>query len=134
MQLGLLFHPPRPDIDPASLCDDEERRVLATLLWGKENAQKVDELAKEARVHPRKFQEIIQHLIRKHQVPVGTSMGEPYGNYLIDSDEDLEATHQLLRTRGISILVTCAALKKMHVRRYLELVQANLDVLIEEIT
>ncbi len=132
MQLGILFHPPRPDLDPSSLCDDEERAVLATLRWGKEHARQIPDIAREAGVTSRKAQKIVQHLLLEHHIPVGTSMGDPAGNYLIESAEDLDHTVLLLRARGISNLVRAAALKKTTVRQYLEMVQADLEEILKE--
>lgn len=126
MNLGPLFDVPRPELDPDGLCDAEDRAVLRALRWGRQQARQIPEIAAEAGVTGRRAQTIIQHLLLDHHVPIGTSMGEPAGNYLIEDEQDLSATVELLRRRGISNLVRAAALKKMTLRRYLETVQHDL--------
>jgi len=103
----------------SGLCGPEEEAVALALRWGRENARRVADLAAEAGLSPRHAQELIQHLLLKHHVPVGTAMAEPFGNYLINSDEDLAETVSLLRSRGLSNLVRAAALKRMSLRRFL---------------
>ncbi len=55
-------------------------------------------------------------------------MSEPFGNYLIDSDAELEQTAELLRTRGISNLARAAALRRMSLRQFIEHVQHRLEL------
>lgn len=106
----------------------EERAVYETLRAGAEQALQVPELAKRTGIPARQVQSIVEKLILEYSIPIGTSMRPPYGNFLIESPEDLEATVELLQTRGISNLVRAAALKKMTLRQYLEEVQVELEL------
>ncbi len=106
----------------------EERAVFYALRTGAENARKIDEIAEETGIADREVRAITSRLILDSSVPIGTSMRPPYGNYLIDSPEDLSATVELLRTRGISNLVRAAALKKMTLEQYLQEVQTDLEL------
>lgn len=125
-QLALAFDQPRPALDLSSLCDESEAAVARALRWGRARARQVGEIAAEAGLPERQTQEVIQHLLFDHQLPIGTSMAEPFGNYLIDSAEELEQTVRLLRTRGITSLARAAALKRMTLEQYLRLVQGEL--------
>lgn len=127
-QFGLFLETSRPQLDPRQLCSDEERAVAAALQWGRAGARQVGAIAAEADVPARKTQTLIEHLILDHRWPIGTSMGQPAGNYLIDTAEDLEATVALLRTRGISTLQRAAALKRMTLEEFLRHVQTTLDL------
>jgi hypothetical protein len=71
-------------------------------------------------------QDLIDQLIHEHGWPIGTSMREPFGNYLIDSAADLEATVELLRSRGLSNLVRAAALRRMPLQRLIAEIQTDL--------
>lgn len=106
----------------------EERLVYEALRTGAENARQIKTLAEETGIPGRQVQAIVETLILEYQVPIGTSMRPPYGNYLIDSAAELEATVELLRVRGISNLVRAAALKKMTLAMYLEEVQVELEL------
>lgn len=130
-QLAFHLDATRPVLDIAALGDDE-RALARALRWGRANARQVRELAAEAGIPARRAQDVIDHLIHEHGWPIGTSMREPFGNYLIDSAEDLSATVELLRARGISNLARAAALRRMSVRRLLEEIQA--DMLLERRT
>lgn len=113
-------------IDPARLCDDAERAVYATLRPGRDGARSVPAIAHETGLSTREVQSVVSHLILGHSAPIGTSMGKPAGNYLIDSPADLEATTELLRTRAIHQLMRVAALQKMTMARLLEEIQPEL--------
>lgn len=106
----------------------EERAVFYALRLGAAHARQIRDLADETGIPGRQVQAIVERLILEYQVPVGTSMRRPYGNYLIDQPEDLKATVELLRVRGISNLVRAAALKRMTLRQYLQEVQAELEL------
>ncbi|HEX8276066.1 MAG TPA: hypothetical protein VF615_25740 [Longimicrobiaceae bacterium] len=127
-QLALYLDTTRPQLYPADLCSDEERAVAAALRWGSAAARQVPEIAAAAGLPARRVQTIIKHLVDDHGWPVGTSMSAPFGNYLIDSAAELDQTVELLRTRGISILARAAALNRTSLRRFLEKVQADLDL------
>ena len=124
-QLAFPMEPPRVDL--AALCSDEERRVARVLRWGRESAQQVPTISELTEIPARKVQEIIEHLIHEHALPIGTAMSRPFGNYLIDSADDLQQTVGLLHTRGISNLARAAALRKMSLRRYLAEIQLELE-------
>lgn len=125
-QFALAFGLARPRLDPASLCDADEAAVARALRWGRMQARQVADLAAEAGLPGRRCQDVIQHLLLDHQWPIGTAMAEPFGNYLIDSAEELEQTVGLLRTRGISNLARAAALKRMTLDQYIRAVQTEL--------
>lgn len=124
-QFALHLDVTRPHLSRAGF-GDEERAVADALRWGRANALQVREIARLARLPMRRTQDVIDRLLREHGWPIGTSMAEPFGNYLIDSAEELEATVELLRTRGISNLTRAAALKGMSLRRFIESVQPEL--------
>lgn len=125
-QLALHLDSTRPVLSWASL-DAEESAVARVLGWGRANALQVREIAAAARLPVRRTQKVINRLIHVHHWPVGTSMTEPHGNYLIDSAEDLEATVHLLRTRGIGELARAAALSRRALIDYMNDVQTSLE-------
>lgn len=116
----------RPTI-PLQDLDDEERAVVGALDWGRPNARPVPEAALAAQLRPRKYQRIVEHLVHVHGIPIGTSMGTPFGNYLIDDPEELRRVEELLRGRGISLIARAAALRRFDLRRYLETIQTQMD-------
>jgi hypothetical protein len=124
-QLALLLDTTRPALDFAGLSDDE-LAVGRALRWGRASARQVREVAAETGIPARRVQDLIDELIHAHGWPIGTSMREPFGNYLIDSAADLEATVALLRTRGISNLVRAAALRRMPLQRLIAEIQTDL--------
>lgn len=132
MQTRMEFASTRFTLDLEQLSNDEERAVMRALRYGRSAARSVPTLAEETGLPPRRVQSIVKHLIFRHGVPVGTSMGRPAGNYLIDDPEDLEATTELLRVRAIQSLARVAALQKMNHRRLLEEIQPELDAVVQE--
>ena len=124
-QLALHLDATRPELDVEGL-DADELAVARALRWGRANARQVRAIAADAGLPARRAQEVIDQLIHAHGYPIGTSMAEPYGNYLIDSAEDLAYTVELLRVRGISNLARAAALRRMAVASYIAEVQADL--------
>lgn len=127
-QLALNFDLPHAALDVSSLCDADEQAVARALRWGRARARQVPDIAREARVHSRRVQDLVLHLLLEHHWPIGTAMSEPYGNYLIDSAAELEETVALLRTRGISTLARAAALQRMSLKLYLVEVQTQLGL------
>lgn len=124
-QTSLAFPSTRFTLDPATLQSDEERAVYRALRVGRENARKVPDLAAEAGVSPREFQKVVERLVLERGVPIGTAMSRPFGNYLIDTADELAATVDLLRARGIQNLRRAAALKGMSFARYMAEVQTE---------
>lgn len=122
-----------PALDLFALCNPEEIAVANQLRTGRARALKVETIAAEAslalgrKISGRRVQTILLHLIEAHRVPVGTSMREPFGNYLIDDAEDLRQTVELLKVRGIDNLVRAAALRKITLARLLAEVQMELE-------
>jgi hypothetical protein len=106
----------------------EERKVYRALGYGAENARQIPALASATGIGGRQVQSLVESLILDHHVPVGTSMSKPYGNYIIDTSEDLRATVQLLRDRGISNLVRAASLLGLEVKLYLARVQTEMEI------
>jgi hypothetical protein len=127
-QFALFLEATRPVLSLDALCSDEERAVARALRWGRAGARQIRAIAADAGVGSRRAQEIVDHLIHTHRWPIGTSMSEPFGNYLIDSPADLEQTVELLRARGISNLARAAALKRMTVGEYLRAIQSDLNL------
>lgn len=127
-QLGFILDTTRPELNLAELCCDEERAVARAIRWGASYARQVPDIAHHAGLKPRKAQAIIKHLVDDHAWPIGTSMREPFGNYLIDSATELEQTSALLRVRGISMLARAAKLNRTSLRLVLERLQAELDL------
>jgi len=128
LQTALSF-PTGSPIHPLPFsASEEERAVFYALREGAANARQIKDLAEETGLSGRQVQSIVETLILEYHVPIGTSMRAPFGNYLIDSAEDLEATVELLRTRGISNLVRAAALKKLTLEAYLQEVQVQLEL------
>lgn len=125
---GLVAPPERPLIRARDLCSLTEVRVYEALAWGSEKARRVNVLAAEAGLSTRALQDVLDHLVFDHHVPVGTSMKDPYGNYLIESTEDLEKTVQLYTRRGLHSLAKAGGLRRESLRRFLAHVQRNLDL------
>lgn len=127
-QLALAFDLARPRLDPDSLCDGDEAAVARALRWGRASARQIAEIGAAAGLPGRRVQDVIQHLLLDHQWPIGTAMSAPFGNYLIDSAEELEQTVALLRVRGISNLARAAALQRMTLAQYIRAVQTELQL------
>lgn len=117
----------RPLFDPEGLTPDQ-LRVAQALGRGREEARRIADLATETGLSDRDVQSIVEDLILKHHVPVGSSMRPPYGNYLIVDREDLDRTETLLRDRAIKGLRRAAALKGMAVQDYMRRVQTSLPL------
>lgn len=116
----------RPKLPLAEL-SSEEQAVVAALEWGRENARLIPEAAAAAGLPPRRYQRTVEHLVHVHGIPIGTAMGPPHGNYLVDDPEELARVEELLRRRGISLIARAAALRRFGLRRYLSEIQTALD-------
>ena len=123
----LAFPLARPSIDENGMSSDEIR-VVRALEWGSEQAKQIEELAEECAMPGRKVQQIVRRLREEHAVPIGSSMGRPFGNYLVDDPEELAKCYALFRARGLSNLTQAAKLKGQSLKRYLEEVQTELPV------
>lgn len=126
-QLDLTLPPPRAPIPWAAL-NAEETAVANALRWGRRGARQVRDLARDAGIPSRRLQDVIERLVCEHKVPVGTSMTEPYGNYLIDNPTELNATVNLLQMRGVSSLQRAAALRGISTRQMIAQVQVDLNL------
>lgn len=124
-QLALHLDATRPDL-PLGDLDAEEMAVVRALPWGRASARQVREIARAAGIPARRVQELVRHLLHEHGIPIGTTMEAPYGNYLIDTAEDLARTVALLRKRGLSNLARAAALKRQALGRFLGEIQRSL--------
>ncbi|HEX8321000.1 hypothetical protein [Longimicrobium sp.] len=124
-QLALHLDTTRPALSWDQL-DPDEAAVARVLQWGRANALQVPEIASAAGLPRRRTQEVIRRLVCDHAWPVGTSMTEPHGNYLIDSADELEATYNLLRGRGLEHLQRAAALKRMSLQDMIRAVQTEI--------
>lgn len=125
-QASIEFPATRFRLDPSALSDPRERAVYLALRRGRENARRVPDIAAEAGLTSRETQSVIERLVLERGIPVGTSMGRPPGNYLIDSADDLDATTALLRGRAIQGLRRVAALQGISHRRLLAEIQTEL--------
>ncbi|HEX6038953.1 hypothetical protein [Longimicrobium sp.] len=128
-QLALHLDATRPALSWDQL-DPEELAVARVLRWGRAGALQVKEVAAAAGLPVRRTQKVVHRLLHERHWPIGTSMAEPFGNYLIDSADELEDTVELLRARGLSELTRAAALRKMTINAYLAAVQAELPGLL----
>ena len=86
-----------------------------------------------AGISARDVQKVIDHLVFRHKVPVGTSMRAPYGNYLIETDEDLARSVQLFTRRGLHSLARASGLRRQSLKRYLATIQPELDLYLEDL-
>lgn len=128
---GLPLFDSFPHINIAELCDDPDERAVArrlNLCDGAENAIKVRDLAALTGVSSRKVQSIVHHLIHSHGIPVGTSMREPYGNFLAITSKERQDVIDLHRRRGLAELGTAAALEGIDEAEYLRRLQTELEV------
>lgn len=123
-----LFDPPR--IPLGELCDTDEIAVAATLnqCIGAARAIQVNALASSIGIPSRKCQSIVRHLIVEHGAPIGTSMREPYGWYLAETEAEMDDVIALHRSRALAELETMAKLRKTTVRAVLARIQTELDV------
>ncbi|MEM7416815.1 MAG: hypothetical protein AAF389_15015 [Gemmatimonadota bacterium] len=90
-----------PRIDFSKL--DKDERAVASLLTtrrGSSRAMKVPAIAKAVGLPTRQVQHIVRSLIVDHGIPIGTSMREPYGNYLAVTSEERSAIAKLHRARA----------------------------------
>lgn len=110
----------------------DEVRVVKALGWGSARARKVAELAREVGLKGRLLQDVVDHLVLKHGVPIGSSMSKPFGNYLIESAEDLESTVHLYTRRGLHSLAKASGLRRQSLARYMSHVQTHLDLYTED--
>lgn len=124
-QTSIEFPSERFALDPDEL-PPKERAVYVALRRGRPNARRVPDIAAAAGLSPRETQTVIERLILDHGVPIGSAMGKPAGNYLIDSPEDLDATAGLLRSRAIHVLRRVAALQQMTFERLMAEIQTEL--------
>lgn len=107
--LPLFAQPER--IDVTALCSTEERAV-ASLLNTREGADaaiQVKDAARAVGLPPRRVQAIVEHLVKDHRAPIGTSMRAPYGWYLVATPEEHEQVVGLHRARAMSELQRMAA-------------------------
>lgn len=126
MQTAIEFPATRFALDPDELLDPRERSVYLALRRGRANARRVPDIGAEAGLGTRETQAVIERLVLERGVPIGSSMGRPPGNYLIDSADDLDATTALLRGRALQGLRRVAALQQISHRRLLAEIQAEL--------
>jgi hypothetical protein len=125
-QLALYLDATRPALEWSALSADE-LVIGYALQWGSARAVQVRELAERTGIPARRVQDVVQQLLLRHRWPIGTSMRAPYGNYLIDTADELEATTRLLRDRGISELQRAAALRRMSLQDYVRAIQTDLE-------
>lgn len=94
----------------------EEKNLLAILKLhvGKARAIKVSFLSHFSAIGERGVREMLKHFTEEHGLGIATSIGEPYGVYLIETAEELDEYCANLQARGLSVLRRAAVLKKTH--------------------
>lgn len=97
----------RPDeyAPPRDLAE-EEVRVLTEVRrrCGKPAAIAVADLAAATGIEERRVQQVVKHLVERHQAPIGTATKPPFGYYWIVSDEERREVRDSLVRRAVSTL------------------------------
>lgn len=81
---------------------------------GAARAIKVELVARYANVPEREAREILKHLTEKHGLAIASLVQPPYGVYLVETAEELEAYCEQLKGRALSALKRMAILKRQH--------------------
>jgi len=117
-----------PRINTVALEDDE--RAVADVLnqrVGADQAVQVKAMAAAVGIPPRRVQSIVQHLIHKHDAPIGTRMSAPYGWYLAETQAELDQVVALHKARAMKELATMARLKRTKINAVLRQIQTELE-------
>jgi len=118
------------DIFDALSMDTESQQVLHLIRErvGRQSAISVGLISETTGIPPRTVRAITKNLIERHRIRIGSSLGNPPGYYIIETQEEAEQNERTLRKLGISILVRAAALKKITVREYMRQLQGELPL------
>lgn len=115
--------------DPLTM-DSDELAVWGIIRGhiGHERAVSVEAISERSGVAPRQVRDIVKGLIERHRVRIGSSLVNPAGYYLIETDEEAERNERTLRRLGLSVLTRAAVLKRLTVAEYLRRVQMELGI------
>lgn len=118
------------DLFDALSLDTDSRQVLNLIMprIGRARAISVSGIASYTGIPDRTVRDIVKHLIERHQVRIGSSLGNPPGYYMIATKEEAEQNEKTLRRLGISILTRAAVLKKLTVKEYMKRLQEELKL------
>jgi len=110
----------------ARFCDELERRLMLELNQhrGRGQAIKLLALARATYITVREIQNLNNHLVRYHGIPIGSGAT---GVFLIETAEELEQTCITMKNRAIQTLVHLAALKKQHLAELLGQLRFELE-------
>ena len=92
----------------------DERAVLAVLRRHRGRAQAIglEVVAGISGVSERTVQDIVAHLIERHQIPIGSAVKHPMGYFLIENENELAESLSQLVHRITALARRIAALKQ----------------------
>jgi hypothetical protein len=79
---------------------------------GRENALSMHAIASATGVRPRDVQAIVKFLVEERSVAIGSAVSEPFGYYMIRSEQELRLNFQHFVRRGVSNLKHARAYNK----------------------
>ena len=96
----------RDEYAPPRDLSADEARVLAAVRArrGKADAVAVPDLARDTGIDDRRVQQVVKHLVERHQAPIGTATTAPCGYYWIVSDDERREVRDSLVRRALSTL------------------------------
>ncbi len=103
------------EVAPLEELSWEERQILSILSQrrGKELAIPVRALAEAVRISERELRDRVKHLVEYHGVLIGSSTQQPYGYYIMEDPEEVDAAVRQLQHRLISLAVRISKLRKI---------------------
>lgn len=121
-QTSLLDFLVTPDMTEA---DHRVWSALRSSHEGAENAIQVPTLAELVRMSPRNVQKIVRRLVVVFGKPIGTSMREPFGNFVAVTAAEREQVAALHRARALSELEVAAKIEGISREEYARKHQAE---------
>ncbi len=105
------------EVAPLEELSWEERQILSILSQrrGKALAIPVRALAEAVRISERELRNRVKHLVEYHDVLIGSSTQQPYGYYIMEDPEEMEAAVRQLQHRLISLAVRISKLRKISI-------------------
>ncbi|MBI3584223.1 MAG: hypothetical protein HY096_09800 [Nitrospinae bacterium] len=100
-------------LDFESSLTHEERQILCLIRKGRANALSVRYLAGMTSFKEVEVRQMIRHLIMEHEALIASSVGNPPGFYIAETEGEVREATRSLRHRGISILERAAKLQKI---------------------
>jgi hypothetical protein len=79
---------------------------------GRASAVSMYEISQRTAVSPRDVQAIVKFLVEERGVPIGSATSEPFGYYVIRSEDELQDNYRHFVRRGVSNLRHASAFKK----------------------